>query len=187
MHYAILPIPIRDMSKLPNLGYAPLNSDFDNFYIRLKLQINDCFNCPVTGVPDCLNLSSYNYLEFAQNEGPCADAVEQTVRKYGISSCSSRIEVGTLDLHLQVELLIARFVGKPAAMVVSMGYATNSTTFPALVSKGCLIISDELNHSSIVFGSCLSGAFIRVFKHNSMEDLEKSLKECISQGQPRTH
>ncbi|CAJ0836584.1 14678_t:CDS:2 [Entrophospora sp. SA101] len=194
-------------------GYAPLNSDFDNFYVRrLKLRINDCFNRPVTGVPgrkitlleretkdycktfqltgktrDCLNLSSYNYLGFAQSEGPCADAVEQTVRKYGISSCSSRIEVGTLDLHLQVESLIARFVGKPAAMVVSMGYATNSTTFPALASKGCLIISDELNHSSIVFGSRLSGAFIRVFKHNSMEDLENLLKECISQGQPRTH
>ena len=83
--------------------------------------------------------------------------------------------------------MVARFVGKPAAMLISMGYATNSTTIPALVSKGCLIISDELNHSSIVFGSRLSGAFIRVFKHNSMTDLEALLKECISQGQPRTH
>ncbi|GBB94875.1 hypothetical protein RclHR1_02430016 [Rhizophagus clarus] len=194
-------------------GYAPLNSDFDNFYVRrLKLRINDCFNRPVTGVPgrkitlleretkdycktfqltgttrDCLNLSSYNYLGFAQSEGPCADAVEQTVRKYGISTCSPRAEVGTSNLHLQVESLVAKFVGKPAAMVISMGYATNSTTIPALVSKGCLIISDELNHSSIVFGSRLSGAFIRVFKHNNMTDLESLLKECISQGQPRTH
>ncbi|CAG8750887.1 21966_t:CDS:2, partial [Gigaspora rosea] len=194
-------------------GYAPLNSDFENFYVRrLKLRINDVFNRPVTGVPgrkitllerktddycktfqltgntrECLNLSSYNYLGFAQCEGPCADAVEQTVRKYGISSCSSRAEVGTLDLHHQVESLVARFVGKEAAMIISMGYATNSTTIPALVSKGCLIISDELNHSSIVFGSRLSGAFIRVFKHNNMNDLEALLKECISQGQPRTH
>nr|CAG8555132.1 4907_t:CDS:2 [Entrophospora candida] len=194
-------------------GYAPLNSDFDNFYVRrLKLRINDCFNRPVTGVPgrkitlleretkdycktfqltgktrDCLNLSSYNYLGFVQNEGPCADAVEKTIKKYGISSCSPRIEVGTSDLHLRIESLVARFVGKPAAMVISMGYATNSTTLPALVSKGCLIISDELNHNSIVFGSRLSGAFVRVFKHNNMEDLENLLKECISQGQPRTH
>ncbi|RIA87038.1 pyridoxal phosphate-dependent transferase [Glomus cerebriforme] len=194
-------------------GYAPLNSDFDNFYVRrLKLRINDCFNRPVTGVPgrkitlleretkdycktfqltgttrDCLNLSSYNYLGFAQSQGPCADAVEQTIRKYGISTCSPRAEIGTSNLHLQVESLVAKFVGKPAAMVISMGYATNSTTIPALVSKGCLIISDEFNHSSIVFGSRLSGAFIRVFKHNNMTDLEALLKECISQGQPRTH
>ncbi|PKC08891.1 PLP-dependent transferase [Rhizophagus irregularis] len=194
-------------------GYAPLNSDFDNFYVRrLKLRINDCFNRPVTGVPgrkitlleretkdycktfqltgtkrDCLNLSSYNYLGFAQSQGPCADAVEQTVRKYGISTCSPRNEVGTSNLHLQVESLVAKFVGKPAAMLISMGYATNSTTIPALASKGCLIISDELNHSSIVFGSRLAGAFIRVFKHNNMTDLESLLKECISQGQPRTH
>ncbi|CAG8610241.1 12245_t:CDS:2, partial [Acaulospora morrowiae] len=194
-------------------GYAPLNSDFDNFYVRrLKLRINDCFNRPVTGVPgrkitlleretkdycktfqltgntrECLNLSSYNYLGFAQADGPCADAVEQTVRKYGISTCSPRAEVGSSDLHQKVESLVARFVGKQAAMIISMGYATNSTTLPALVSKGCLIISDELNHSSIVFGSRLSGAFIRVFKHNNMDDLENLLKECISQGQPRTH
>ncbi len=84
------------------------------------MRINDCFNRPVTGVPgrkitlleretkdycktfqltgttrDCLNLSSYNYLGFAQSEGPCADAVEQTVAKYGITTCSPRAEVGT--------------------------------------------------------------------------------------------
>ncbi|CAG8496334.1 177_t:CDS:2 [Acaulospora colombiana] len=194
-------------------GYAPLNSDFDNFYVRrLKLRINDCFNRPVTGVPgrkitllerettdycktfqltgntrECLNLSSYNYLGFAQADGPCADAVEQTIRKYGITTCSPRAEVGSSDLHQKVESLVSRFLGKPAAMIISMGYATNSTTLPALVSKGCLIISDEYNHSSIVFGSRLSGAFIRVFKHNDMDDLELLLRECISQGQPRTH
>jgi 7-keto-8-aminopelargonate synthetase-like enzyme len=82
---------------------------------------------------------------------------------------------------------VAQFVGKPAALVVSMGFATNSTTIPALVRKGCLIISDELNHSSIVFGARLSGASIRVFKHNNMDSLRSLLREVISQGQPRTH
>lgn len=72
-------------------------------------------------------------------------------------------------------------------MIVSMGFATNSTTIPSLVSKGSLIISDELNHSSIVFGARLSGAFVRVFKHNDMKALEELLREVISQGQPRTH
>ncbi|BFZ64276.1 serine palmitoyltransferase component [Saitoella coloradoensis] len=194
-------------------GYAPLNSDFDNFYVRrLKQRINDCFSRPVTGVPgrnitlldrysvdnkltfkltgsttECLNMSSYNYLGFAQSEGPCADAVEETTRKYGTSSGGARSEAGTLDLHVKVEDLIARFVGKPASMVFSMGFGTNATAFPALVSKGCLVISDELNHSSIRFGARLSGSSIRMFKHNDMRHLEKVLRDAISQGQPRTH
>ena len=194
-------------------GYAPLNDDFDNFYVRrLKMRIDDCFARPTTGVPgrfitlidrksddfnrtykytgtftETLNMSSYNYLGFAQSEGPCADAVEDCVRKYGLTSCSPRADAGTSDLALEVEREIANFVGKPAAMVFSMGFVTNAGSFPALVSKGCLLISDELNHASIRIGARLSGAVIRSFKHNNMEDLETKLREAISQGQPRTH
>ncbi|KAH8790089.1 putative serine palmitoyltransferase 2 [Hyaloscypha finlandica] len=194
-------------------GYAALNSDFDNFYVRrLKLRIDDCFARPITGVPgryitlmdrktddfnehfqftgtytETLNMSSYNYLGFAQSEGPCADAVEDTIKKYGISAASPRADAGTSDLALEVEDRIAKFVGKPSAMVFSMGFATNATSFPALVGKGCLIISDELNHASIRIGARLSGAMISSFKHNDMGDLEKKLRESISQGQPRTH
>ena len=194
-------------------GYAALNSDFDNFYVRrLKLRIDDCFARPITGVPgryitlmdrktedfnrnyqftgtytETLNMSSYNYLGFAQSEGPCADAVEETIKKYGISSTSPRADAGTSDLAMEVEEKIAKFVGKPAAMVFSMGFATNATSFPALVGKGSLIISDELNHASIRIGARLSGAMISSFKHNDMEDLEQKLREVISQGQPRTH
>lgn len=194
-------------------GYAPLNDDFDNFYVRrLKMRIDDCFARPITGVPgrfitlidrksddfnrtykytgtftETLNMSSYNYLGFAQSEGPCADAVEECVRKYGLTSCSPRADSGTSDLAVEVEREIAQFVGKPAAMVFSMGFVTNAGSFPALVSKGCLLLSDELNHASIRIGARLSGAVIRSFKHNNMEDLEKKLREAIAQGQPRTH
>lgn len=194
-------------------GYAALNSDFDNFYVRrLKMRINDCFNRPTTGVPgryinlldrtsddgnyhfkmsgtttETLNVSSYNYLGFAQSEGPCADAAEETIRRYGLATCSSRAEVGTTDLAVECENLIADFVGKESAMVFSMGFGTNASVFPALVGKGDLIISDELNHASIRFGSRLSGAMIESFKHNDMKDLERRLREAISQGQPRTH
>lgn len=197
----------------PRNGYAALNSDFDNFYVRrLKQRITDCFERPVTGVPgrnitlidratddhnrhfyftgtttDTLNLSSYNYLGFAQSEGPCADAVEEAIKKYGVSTPSTRAEVGTQDLHIEVEEQIAKFVGKEASMVFSMGFGTNANIFPALVGKGCLIISDELNHASIRFGARLSGASICLFKHNDMKALEKKLREVISQGQPRTH
>ena len=78
-------------------------------------------------------------------------------------------------------------MGKPAAIVTGMGFATNSTTLPALISKGDLIISDETNHSSLVVGARNSGGSIRVFKHNDVADLEDCLREAISQGQPRTH
>lgn len=84
---------------------------------------------------EALNFASYNYLGFAQSEGPCADAVEETVKEYGISSASTRAECGTLDLHRQLERKVAQFVGKEDAIVVSMGFATNSTTIPAIVEK----------------------------------------------------
>ncbi|CAL1709534.1 unnamed protein product [Somion occarium] len=194
-------------------GYAALNSDFDSFYTRrLKSRIDDCFSHPVTGVPGRtillldrystdhnvtfqptgtrtrgLNISSYNYLGFAQGDGPCADAVEESVARYGVSACSTRREVGTLDLHLQAEALVARFMGMESALISSMGFATNSTIIPALVSKGCLVISDEFNHASIRYGVRLSGANVRMFKHNNMQALESLLREVISQGQPKTH
>ena len=134
-----------------------------------------------------MNLSSYNYLGFAQSEGPCADAVEASIAKYGVTTCSSRMEVGSLELHQEVEALVARFVGQEDSIVFSMGFATNSTTLPSLAGKGDLIISDELNHSSLVFGARLSGATIRVFKHNDAGALEEVLRNAIAQGQPRTH
>ncbi|PCH37583.1 serine palmitoyltransferase 2 [Wolfiporia cocos MD-104 SS10] len=194
-------------------GYAALNSDFDSFYTRrLKTRIDDCFSHPVTGVPGRtivmldryspdynvtmvptgtrtrgLNVSSYNYLGFAEAKGPCADAVESSVNRYGVSACGSRLEGGTLDLHQQAEALVARFVGQEDALISSMGFATNSTIIPALVSKGCLVISDELNHASIRFGVRLSGANVRMFKHNDMNALEELLREVVSQGQPKTH
>ncbi|EPE07331.1 serine palmitoyltransferase 2 [Ophiostoma piceae UAMH 11346] len=194
-------------------GYAPLNDDFDNFYVRrLKMRLDDCFARPTTGVPgrfitlidrtsddfnntyqytgtftETLNVSSYNYLGFAQSDGPCAESAEEAVRKYGVTAGSSRAETGTNELALEVEREIANFVGKPAAMVFSMGFVTNASSFPALVGKGCLILSDELNHASIRIGARVSGALIRSFKHNDMDDLEHHLRDAISQGQPRTH
>ncbi|KAI7856996.1 pyridoxal phosphate-dependent transferase [Circinella umbellata] len=194
-------------------GYAPLVSDFDSFYTRrLYMRIRDCWNRPVTGVAGreidvldresndfhktfkltgaktrCLNLASYNYLGFSDNKGTCADNVEKATAQYGLASTSVRAEAGSTHLLNEVERMVARFVGKEDAMCVSMGFATNSTTIPALVDKGCLVISDELNHASIVFGVRLSGASVRVFKHNNMDDLRELLREVISQGQPRTH
>ncbi|ESK94804.1 serine palmitoyltransferase [Moniliophthora roreri MCA 2997] len=198
---------------MPHDGYAPLNSDFDSFYTRrLKTRMDECFAQPVTGVAGrtivildristdynrtqiatgtktrALNISSYNYLGFAQARGGCADVVEESIKRYGVSTCGARLEGGSSDLHTVGESLVAKFVGTEDALISSMGFATNSTFIPALVGKGCLVISDELNHSSIRFGVRHSGAHVRMFKHNDMKSLESLLREVISQGQPKTH
>ena len=213
MMYFLLPFPQTTLIHNILQGYAPLNSDFDSFYTRrLKLRIDDCFSQPVTGVAGrtivkldrttnnynvtqeltgtktrTINISSYNYLGFAQARGGCADAVEESLKRYGVSAGGPRLEGGTNDLHVLGEALVARFVGHEDAIISSMGFATNSTFIPALVGKGCLVISDELNHASIRTGVRFSGASVRMFKHNDMHSLENLLREVISQGQPKTH
>jgi serine palmitoyltransferase len=174
--------------------------------------MDDCFSTPVTGVPGRtiitydrysndynntllltggrtrgLNIASYNYLGFAQARGGCADAVAESITRYGVSACGARLECGSLDLHQTAEALVARFLGVEDSVISSMGFATNSTIIPALVGKGCLVISDEFNHASIRAGVRLSGANVRMFKHNDMASLENLLREVISQGQPKTH
>jgi serine palmitoyltransferase len=106
-------------------------------------------------------------LGYAENEGPVSDAVEKCIEKYGIGVCSSRHEFGQLEIISKLERKIADFIGTEEAIVFGMGFATNSTNIPSLMHKGCLILSDELNHASLVLGCRLSEATIRVFKHNS--------------------
>jgi serine palmitoyltransferase len=72
-------------------------------------------------------------------------------------------------------------------MVYTMGYGTNATTIPALCSPGTLLVSDSLNHTSLVNGSRSSVASVKVFKHNSPSHLEKTLRDAIIYGQPRHH
>uniref|UniRef100_A0A672T388 serine C-palmitoyltransferase n=1 Tax=Sinocyclocheilus grahami TaxID=75366 RepID=A0A672T388_SINGR len=194
--------------------FVPLYQDFENFYTRnLYMRIRDNWNRPIRSVPgakmdlvervtpdynwtfehtgkvlkDVINMGSYNYLGFAENTGTCADAASECAVKYGVGVCSSRQETGNLDKHEELEKLVARFLGVESSMVFGMGFATNSMNIPALMGKGCLILSDELNHASLVLGARLSGATIRVFKHNNMQSLEKLLRDAIVHGQPRIH
>ncbi|XP_053139109.1 serine palmitoyltransferase 2 isoform X2 [Hemicordylus capensis] len=194
--------------------FVPLYQDFENFYTRnLYMRIRDSWNRPICSVPgakvdmlervshdynwtftytgkvikDVINMGSYNYLGFAQNTGHCIEAVAKVLSQYGVGMCSTRQEMGNVDKHEELESLLARFLGVESAMAYGMGFATNSMNIPALVGKGCLIVSDELNHASLVLGARLSGATIRIFKHNNMQSLEKVLKDAIVYGQPRTH
>jgi serine palmitoyltransferase len=193
-------------------GWVPLYDSFQNFYKRnIFLRAGDTCAKPICSVPgayfdvmdrefrngdwrltgsrskDVMNMGSYNYLGFGENRGSCTDAVELAIKHYGCGITSTRLELGNLAVHRELEGLIARFLGVKSAMVFGMGFATNSMNIPALVGKGCLILSDELNHASLILGAKLSGATVRVFKHNDMEDLEKKLNDAVVYGQPRTH
>lgn len=202
----------RDGLKTPK-GYAPLLKDFEDFYTRrLYQRIHDCWNRPIASSPAgyidvmervsvdqnnnlkftgknirCLNLASYNYLGFAENETFCTQRVLKSMREYGAACSSSPHELGITKLHEEAENVVARYVGKEAAMLCAMGFATNSTSLQAFAGPGCLIVSDSLNHSSLVSGARSSGAKIKVFEHNNMEDLERTLRSSIAEGQPRTH
>lgn len=205
---------ILDWSRSNNLqGYAPICLGLEDFYKRrLYLRIQDCFGRPISSAPDawldviernsndnnktlkrtsnisrCLNLGSYNYLGFAASDEYCTPRVIESLKKFSPSTCSSRADGGTIMMHNELEKYVANFVGKPAAIVFGMGYVTNSAILPVLISKGGLIISDSLNHSSIVNGARGSGATIRVFQHNTPSHLEEVLREQIAEGQPRTH
>jgi serine palmitoyltransferase len=110
-----------------------------------------------------------------------------TSKAYPASMCTSFAEGGYTGLHRQLEKDVAAFVGKPDAIVFNMGYATNSLGIPAIMHKGCLILSDSLNHASIVNGARASGATIRVFKHNDASNLEALLRQAIVEGQEKSH
>jgi serine palmitoyltransferase len=136
----------------------------------------------------CLNLGSYNYLGFADDwRESCRESVVQSVDEWPNSLCSPRSELGSLCLHSELEQVVARFMGTEAAAVFSMGYGTNSTAIPALLGREALIISDSLNHTSIVNGARASPAPIRVFRHNDPRHLEEILREAIVKGQPKHH
>ncbi|XP_074065536.1 serine palmitoyltransferase 3-like isoform X1 [Macrotis lagotis] len=137
-------------------------------------------------IKDVINMGSYNYLGFAENKKESLTTIKDTVKKYGVAVCSSRQEMGNIDKHEELEKLVAQFLGVEAAMVFGMGFATNSMNIPALVGKGCLILSDELNHASIILGARLSKATIWTFKHNNMQSLENLLREAVIYGQPRS-
>jgi len=135
----------------------------------------------------CLNLGSYNYLGFADDwQVTCKEGVLRSMLDLPVSLASSRMEGGTSKLHIEVERIVAEFLGKESAMVLNMGFNTNATTIPALMGRGDLIVSDEFNHTSIVNGARTSGAAIRCFNHNDADNLEEILREAIVLGQPRT-
>jgi glycine C-acetyltransferase len=123
-----------------------------------------------------INLSSNNYLGFA-NHPRLKKASIEMVEKYGVGSGAVRTIVGNMDIHEKMESVLAEFKREEAVMVFQSGFNCNAGTIQAITEKGDLIVSDELNHASIIDGSRLSKADRTIYKHSDMDSLEKVLKE----------
>jgi glycine C-acetyltransferase len=132
----------------------------------------------IEGHGDVLVLCANNYLGLADHPEVIEAGIEG-LKKYGAGTASVRFICGTLDCHRQIETAIARFVGTPAALTWVSCWNANEALFPTLVAPEDAILSDELNHASIIDGMRLmaKGVTKKVYRHSDLEQLELQLRE----------
>jgi len=136
--------------------------------------------CTVDG-KHVINLASNNYLGLTTHPKLREAAIAAT-KKYGVGSGAVRTVSGTMTIHMELEEKIARFKNTEACVVFQSGFAANAGTVSAVLGKDDFIISDELNHASIIDGARLSKAKILVFRHKDIAHAEERLKEVA--GEP---
>jgi glycine C-acetyltransferase len=139
-------------------------------------------------MPECvfdgkrvINLASNNYLGLTTHP-KLREAALAATKKYGVGSGAVRTVSGTMSIHMELEEKIARFKKTEACVVFQSGFAANAGTVSAILGKDDFIISDELNHASIIDGARLSRAKIKVFRHKDTAHAEELLKEIA--GEP---
>lgn len=130
---------------------------------------------------ELLNFSSNDYLGLANHPALKAAAV-RAAEKFGAGSGASRLVCGSLAVHHELEEALAAFKGAEAALTFSTGYAAAQGAITALLGKGDVLIVDKLVHACIVDAAKLSGAKLRVFRHNDLNDLETKLKWAAKQA-----
>ena len=128
---------------------------------------------------EVVNLASNNYLGLTTHRALRKASVE-AVRKLGVGAGAVRSIAGTMKLHMDLEEQIARFKQVEACVVFQSGFTANAGTVSAVLGKDDLIVSDELNHASIIDGARLSKATIQVFRHKDLADCERILEEHAS-------
>ena len=148
-----------------------VKNDFD-----WKLRILETGSTPhsVVDGKEVIMLCSNNYLNLSNHPRLVQGAID-AAKKYGAGSGSVRAIAGTLDIHMEVERRLAKFKRTESSLIYQTGFAANAGLIPQLVGKGDVIISDELNHGSIIDGVRLTKADRAVFKHKDMGELEKVL------------
>jgi glycine C-acetyltransferase len=128
---------------------------------------------------EVVNLASNNYLGLTAHRALRKASIE-AVRKLGVGAGAVRTIAGTMKLHMDLEEQIARFKQVEACVVFQSGFTANAGAVSAILGKDDLIVSDELNHASIIDGARLSKATIKVFKHKDLSDCERILEEHAS-------
>jgi len=128
-----------------------------------------------------INLASNNYLGLTTHPRLREAALEAT-RRYGVGSGAVRTIAGTMSLHMELEEKIARFKDVEASVVFQSGFAANAGTVSAILGKDDFIVSDELNHASIIDGARLSRATIKVFRHKDVAHAEEQLQSLAGQS-----
>ncbi len=146
--------------------------------LHFRLRVLETEQRPVASFDgkEVINLSSNNYLGLTTHRSLRKAALE-AIRRWGVGAGAVRTIAGTMKIHMELEEQIARFKNTEACVVFQSGFTANAGTVAAILSKDDLIISDELNHASIIDGCRLSKATIRIFKHKDLADGERMCKE----------
>jgi glycine C-acetyltransferase len=147
-----------------------------------KLRVLDDQQAPVCHYDgkQVINLASNNYLGLA-NHPKLIEAAQEATRKYGVGSGAVRTIAGTMRIHMELEEKIARFKNVEACVVFQSGFAANAGAVSAILGKEDFILSDELNHASIIDGARLSRATIKVFRHKDVAHCEELLQQLAAQ------
>src|SRR5690606_2726483 len=133
------------------------------------------------GGKQLVNLSSNNYLGLATND-ELKKIAQDTIASYGVGAGAVRTINGTLDLHVKLEETLAKFKGTEAAISYQSGFNCNMAAISAVMDKNDAILSDALNHASIIDGCRLSKAKIIPFAHSDMDDLRAKAKDATESG-----
>lgn len=148
----------------------------DGVYRKLPINEGPCDAEIILNGKSVINLSSNNYLGFA-NHPRLKKAAKEAIDKYGVGAGAVRTIVGNMDIHEKLDQVIAEFKHEEAALVFQSGFSVNAGVIQAVTTAKDLIVSDALNHASIIDGVRLSKAARAVYKHSDMKDLESILKE----------
>ena len=151
-----------------------------------KIRVLEGPSAPVCNVDgnEVIMLCSNNYLNLS-NHPRVINAAKNILDTHGAGSGSVRPIAGTMDVHIQAEKELAKFKGTEAALIYQTGFAANAGLVPQLAGKGDVIISDELNHGSIIDGVRLTKADRMVYAHQDMGECEKALNEADKKGYRR--
>jgi len=167
----------------PQLSYlTDVLNDLRAKGTHFRLRVLDDQQAPVCHYDgrEVINLASNNYLGLA-NHPKLVEASLKATRELGVGSGAVRTIAGTMRIHMELEEKIARFKNVEACVVFQSGFTANAGTVSAILGKEDFILSDELNHASIIDGARLSRAKIKVFRHKDVAHCEELLKEVANE------